>query len=775
MASNPWAVVSQTPAQASPPTSDPWSVKAQTPDPGAGLSDNPNGEGQYQMRGPDGNAIPVTYSKIVDGLPQKMGFQFATPAEEARFNKDYGYTPQGARERAEGTAWNHAVGAVGDNAISREMAGDTGNFLENTSGAHPLSALFEGDTSFGGAVKDPNAGWGSKTAANIIELLAGEGEVRAIPTLAGRLQAIAPAMKVLEKFPKLRAAALLGMRAGTEIGAQDIAQGKGAKTSLEEGAEAGAIAPAASAVFTGIPSAIGRWVQKVRPTKVNIAGVDIPVLASQLNEAKMPIEGGAEGAPKMAAGQQEGAQQAIGNVAKNATQTALDRVNQTRPAIAATTDAARMLPAPEGAQPFTFTLGGTPTAEEPTGQIAHPAGKVQQPAAFPPKFTTASGPEPVAGGEGTTGADVSTATPPEARGETVGGGGVLQTTNPATAESWLRQLEEVEQSSAFKSLKPAQQEAISAERGRLADQLGMYHASPYAQHFGQVDTENALSHVRTFGDAADQIQAAVKPVYEKLDQVSNGDFNKYNQAAKQALRIMRSATSTDAYEAAEQRYREATGAIDDLINRHAGDVSTKDYSAAKMAWRDSSRLNELHSVFERMMNGITAEESDQGLSRVMTGRTKQLEAYLSKGQNREQIEGLIGTDGVTNLKKLTQLMSKANTNRQTVSAAREIYNRIAEHARVGGGGGLIGGAVAHWMGAPWYEGMLAGAATTEGIRAVMRDAMTNPRIGNLLDYAVEHGVSPAVYAPLIARAIVEPLEEPEPQQPEQTDQEENQQ
>jgi hypothetical protein len=773
MASNPWAIVSQAPAQtAAAPANDPWSVTSQAPAtqpaPASATPSEPHGLGGFAEN--PSHADDAAISK--GGL-----FGLA-----ARVTKPIDELGAGAIKSAGQVVGNildffSAPRPIGNAAPEQQTP------LQQRTSQHLKDAvnwLRTGDQPSGflehvGAIGE-----------QVLELMGTDGLLK----LAGRApqaaEAVSGAMRAgedlknaqqitatLARNPKIAGLLAIGLKAtrdATMLGGQTYAHTEDPEQALLAAGTAGTLRFGAEGL-----GAAARWVQKVRPTAVDIAGVKIPVLAPQLNEAKMPIEGGAEGAPEIAAEQQKGAQQVIGNVAKNATQTALDRVNQTRPAIAATTDAARMLPAPEGAQPFTFTLGGTPTAEEPTGQIAHPAGKVQQPAAFPPKFTTASGPEPVAGGEGTTGADVSTATAPEARGETVGGGGVLQTTNPATAESWLRQLEEVEQSSAFKSLKPAQQEAISAERERLADQLGMYHASPYAQHFGQVDTENALSHVRTFGDAADQIQAAVKPVYEKLDQVSNGDFNKYNQAAKQALRIMRSATSTDAYEAAEQRYREATGAIDDLINRHAGDVSTKDYSAAKMAWRDSSRLNELHSVFERMMNGITAEESDQGLSRVMTGRTKQLEAYLSKGQNREQIEGLIGTDGVTNLKKLTQLMSKANTNRQTVSAAREIYNRIAEHARVGGGGGLIGGAVAHWMGAPWYEGMLAGAATTEGIRAVMRDAMTNPRIGNLLDYAVEHGVSPSVYAPLIARAIVEPLEEPEPQQPEQTDQEENQQ
>jgi hypothetical protein len=579
-------------------------------------------------------------------------------------------------------------------------------------------------------------------------------------------------MQTLARNPKIAGLLAIGLKATGDamtMAGQTYLHTEDPRQAVEAGGIGGLLHVGAEGV-----SAAGQWLREVAPRMLNIGGVDIPVLAPQLNEAGAPVEGGAPGAPKIAAAQQAQAPKVIENVAQKATATALDHVNQTRPVVNAIENPARMLPPSEGAQPFTFTLNGTPTAEEATGELLHPAQK--GPKLIGPNQTyLGSSADQVAEGtaprnQGTTGADITTEPerpnlgPPEARSENVTGGGVLQTTNPQTAESWLRQLEEVEQSGEFKQLSSAQQDAITTERERLADQLGMYHASPYAQRFAPADTENALNHVRTFGDAADQVQASVKPVYSKLDQVSGGQFTKFNNAAKQALKIMRSATSTDAYEAAEQRYHEATGAIDELLTRHAGDVGRQDYAAAKAAWRDSSRLNELHTVFERMMNGITIEESDQGLSRVMTGRTRQLEAYLSKGTNRQQIEALIGTDGVTNLKKITQLMSKANTNRATVGAARAVWNQIEQHATLGGAGGLMGGMIAHWIGAPFYEGVAAGYLTTQGVRAVIRSAMTNPRIGNMVDFAVQHGVAPEVYAPLIARIILEPMQQTEPEE-----------
>ena len=54
--------------------------------------------------------------------------------------------------------------------------------------------------------------------------------------------------------------------------------------------------------------------------------------------------------------------------------------------------------------------------------------------------------------------------PAEPRGETVGGGGQVQTTDPAEAESWLSQLEQVQQSKVYESMPKAQQDAIEAQR-----------------------------------------------------------------------------------------------------------------------------------------------------------------------------------------------------------------------------------------------------------------------------------------------------------------------
>jgi len=581
-------------------------------------------------------------------------------------------------------------------------------------------------------------------------------------TAADHLKQAQQVATTLQQNPRLAGLAAIGLKAS-----QDAAT-MGAQTYIHtedptQAAIGAVMGGGTSAVMGGAQS----YLSRIAPKNLTIAGEEMPALASQVNEAGQPIDTGAIGAPGIARAQQRGAQKVIQNTAAQATAQAIDQINQTRPIFEATQDASRMLPAPETAQPFTFKLE-TPGEEGTTGKMAQSAAKVPGRAAFKePQFTTASAPtrEPIRPGgptaaEGQTGADIRSATTPEAKADVTQAGN-LQTTDPKEAQSWLRGIEDFQSTPEHAKLSPAEQARIEARRATLQEQLGLYWNSPYPQRFMPANIWDSIENVRTFGDAADQIHSVAEPVYQRLDQVSDGNFNKYKEAAKQAEKIMRSATSVEAYESAAQRLSDANKAIGDIIDKNAGEVSRADYLAAKNAWRMGSRMDELHTHFERMMNGVTMEESDQGLTRVMTGRAKQLEAYLAVGTNREQIEQLIGKEGVTNLKRITLLLAKANTSRTVHDVVLNVANELHQVIRTGGIPELVAGGISSKLGAavgiPGYQGFMAGAL---GARAVLRIAATSPRVGNMVEYAARNGISVQHYAPLIARAIAEPFEQP---------------
>jgi hypothetical protein len=592
-------------------------------------------------------------------------------------------------------------------------------------------------------------------------------------------QQVAQVIKGNSKIAGLMAIGLKVAKDATLMGAQTYGHtmdpGQAAEAAVFGGATRGA---------TEAVGAAGRALLKRAPKVLNVAGEEIPALAEQVNEAGEPTGTNAAGAPKIAAAQQTGAQAVLGNTARQGAGNALTWVNlYGNRAVEPAAEGVPRLGAGEGAEPFTFTLEGPGTTETPTGEIAHSAAQEPRAAFKDPRFTAESAPtrtaefvngHPIPGAEGGTGADIRTQRTPEARGEIVGGGGNLQTTDPREAEAWLQQLDDLRQSPTYDSLPTKQQSLIDDQFKALQEQLGLYHASPYVQRFAPADVNAAVGQVHTFGDAAAQVQAAAKPIYETLDRVSGGDFSKFNGQVKAAQKVIRSASSMEAVEAAETRLSEANEAIDNLMTRHASAISPTDYRAARSAWRDSMTLANLHNVTERMMNGITSEESERGLPRIMTGRTKALEAWLSKGTNRADAERLIGSEGVTNLKRITMLLSNASTARAASSVAKETMLEMGRHIGRGGMGAMAGAAIAHTVGADAWTGAVTGAALADGMRYVMRQAATNPNVGKLLDFAARNNLSPQHYAPLIARAIATPLQEQQQPAEEQTGEEEQQ-
>jgi hypothetical protein len=617
------------------------------------------------------------------------------------------------------------------------------------------------------------------TGAKVVE------GARALET-AENLKNAQQVAQTLTKNPKVAGLVAIGLKASKD------AVGMAAQTyaHTEDPTQAG-VAGAFGGVLSGAAGLAMNALARIVPRNIAIAGETMPALASQVGEHGQILDTGAEGAPAVARAQQAGAQNVIRNTAAQAAAGVLDRINQTNPIFNAIQEAGRMLPAPEGTAPFTFTLEGPGTTTTTEGEMAQSAAKVPGRAAFKePQYTTASAPtrEVIPGRapdwagtgtatEGQMGADIRSAGTPEPATDVARGGGTLQTTNPAEAESWLRQIEDLQSRPEYDHLPDAQQSAIEAQRKALREQLGIYHASPYAQRWAPIDIWDASSRVRTFGDAATQIQNAAQPVYGRLDNLSNGGFNTLREVAERSLKTMRNPASEEAYQTAAAKYDDAVSGINDLIDRNRGQVSEQDYFTAKNAWRASSRLDELHTVVEGMMNGVTTEQGDSGLPRVMTGSAKRLNNYLEKGTNREQIQQMIGKDGVDNLTKLSLLMSNAGTARAYQTAAGRVADALAQsnirtRGLFGSAGAGLGGAVAQALGIHWGVGAAGGGAAAEGIRMVLKYAATNPRIGNMLEYAVRNGLSPQHFAPLIARAIAEPFQTQE--QPEQAEPVQNQ-
>jgi hypothetical protein len=347
----------------------------------------------------------------------------------------------------------------------------------------------------------------------------------------------------------------------------------------------------------------------------------------------------------------------------------------------------------------------------------------------------------------------------EARADASPGAGALmrQTNNPTEATMWLHELNDARRSSDYSKLSDVQKATIDEQYNNLRDQLNAYHSSPYRNHFAPIDTDSVVSQVNTFGQASAAIKSAVQPIFQRVNELSDGAMSKAQEAVDTAKAAMENARNSVDFDAASRSLNKAHDTVDNLLNAHTSGINANEVTQAKQAWGQAKKLDTLHAAFEHMMNGVTDEETQQGgLQRVMTGNAQHFQDWLTDPGNQKMLDDLVGKDSRTNLKELSLLMSKVTSQRHTAEAAKNISWALSQQPLIHGkgaaglaGAGLLAG---HFLGYGTLGGALAGV---EGIRYVMRDAATNPSVGKWLRYAVQNNIRPDVYAPLIARTIAE--------------------
>src|SRR5215472_3565903 len=84
------------------------------------LTHNPNGEGTYKVTTPDGQTLDVPYSNVPVFTHGLQGMSFASPAEEARFNKDAAADPHRP------SFWNTLTNEVDEAARTTPYSTDKG-------------------------------------------------------------------------------------------------------------------------------------------------------------------------------------------------------------------------------------------------------------------------------------------------------------------------------------------------------------------------------------------------------------------------------------------------------------------------------------------------------------------------------------------------------------------------------------------------------------------------------------------------------------------------
>lgn len=568
------------------------------------------------------------------------------------------------------------------------------------------------------------------------ELLGMLGKAGTVMNAGEKLKTAQQLATVINRIPYIGKALKIGMEAAKQgaLGAGQEYVKTGGDTDAAE--SAGMVTGGLSAGLGALGPA-AQAVAKITPGVRDLEGVAIPYIKSQISRAGRFIEGGdvSDLAPKIAQQQQDAAHQVINNVASRATNKILNMINDTRQYFS------RMEPEmaaniPESTQPFKFDLSkpgrAAGTAEETAAAEAQ--SKLDQ-------ETLDKLGDKRAGGK---------LTPAEQQQwqqawDRESGEG-RTTTSLSQATKHLQNLHDLYMSPEFDELSQADQTAINETRQRLSDQIQMSHAS---SRFSPLDVDGMTADTHTFGHVAAHAEAAIQPILTRMDQAAKGTIGVAQRAVANAAEKLQSADSADAFKAATEQFKNAHADLDNLINRYSSAVSRSDIATVNKVRPYVQKFQELHNTFQNMMNGVTWEEqTGDGLQQVMTGSARNFQSWLDRPGNTQMLDDMVGKDTRTNLKELTLLMSKVTPQRHMAQAAVNISKLIDPNTWRWAGVG-VGGLLAHSLGVE----ASAALPTAMAARQVVKFAATNPRIGNMLRWAVEHNVRPDVYAPQIARFI----------------------
>jgi hypothetical protein len=608
---------------------------------------------------------------------------------------------------------------------------------------------------------------------NIAEFALGDEAVKGM-SVAEKFSHLAPLMKTMEKYPRIAQAVQTGLKAMGIGTAQAGLHGADTTGALESGAVTGLTAGA----LDGGLGALQHGAAKVAPAVEDIAGEKVQTLSSQRPGTGPRGDVKVNEVPEVGAAQQASAPKVFRNVARNATQDALNEANQGRVVANQIRNPARLLASPEDARPYPFTIEGIGTTEESVPGGNTPRVKQIGSEYVPGKGSpTAAKTEPYNEGafkygdeeplplvhdqEPFTGPThkepilqyLTSLKPGEEMGSTrVTGSGDIVSMGPEATQAHLSRLNDLVDNPE-PDMSPQQISDVTEARDQLAQKMDMYHAYQRTlPNFRPVDALRGAQSVQTFGDAADQLQNAATPIYQKLDAVSDGEFGRLNRERAAAGKR---GDFTKQYQ--------LEGQIRGIIDNSNG-ITHGERAQASTLWSKSMVLDGLHSAVEHAANVNERYASEVAGGRVLSGvRLQNGMQRLIKQYGQDRLESVIGKEGMENMTRMSDLLNTP----KGASGFKGMSMSVMHNMMHGKVGGALGAYIGHQMGG--FEGAVAGSyAGAKAERWLLQQAATNPHIGTLVDYAVRNNVTPKLAAGLISSAIIQENQPPQEENTEET-------
>jgi hypothetical protein len=267
---------------------------------------------------------------------------------------------------------------------------------------------------------------------------------------------------------------------------------------------------------------------------------------------------------------------------------------------------------------------------------------------------------------------------------------------------------------------PAARKALGEVAGKTAVRAAQDTVNPLsmsANDSAKISADIPAS-VSNFGDAADSIRASSKPVFQKLDQLSSGEFTK----AQQLERLGRRADDFEAVQKGRDTQQQ-------ILEKYKDQFSGPELQQAKANWRQSSALDSLQDSIDKSTHPTPPELYKEGQPDPGYINGKQLrERILDLTQSGELQTALKDPKHVQDIQDLGKLLENGNNIRKVSDITKGLL-------AVGQGATAI--LAGHPAGA-------AAIATEYAAAKTMGQVLTSAKFSNLLVKGLRSGLAPGV-------------------------------
>jgi hypothetical protein len=278
-------------------------------------------------------------------------------------------------------------------------------------------------------------------------------------------------------------------------------------------------------------------------------------------------------------------------------------------------------------------------------------------------------------------------------------------------------------------LAEANQGASQAVVGNVAKES----ADAITQKFGK----SAPDTIRTFRDAAQAVESSAKPIFQKLDELSNGGFQTAKNELDAANKIAKRATSIEGLQGAEKAASDAQAKIDQIFKDSEGKVDPEDLKNARSAWRSKKVLEQLHTSIDKAFSVPQSAAEISGLDRTLDLSKLQGRLNASFGKiPQADLQNVLGQKGTANLLSLAKL----GADPARAKTLGEIAAQIGSHLSSGGAGVLAGAAIGH---------AIPGGSIALGAHFLY----SHPEAGQLVVRLLQKGTTPKVVVPAVLQLL----------------------